>query len=66
MTVETKLPFEQEYIRSFSTEMGEPLGLQSFVFKHLQKLENLPMPRPDKTKIDKWNFTQFRTAYCRK
>ena len=25
----------------------------------LAKVEQLPMPKPDKTKIDKWNFTEF-------
>ena len=35
------------------------LGLQSFEFKRLLSWMNLPMPKPDKTKIDKWNFSDF-------
>ncbi|MDT0162328.1 Fe-S cluster assembly protein SufD [Bacillus sp. AG4(2022)] len=59
MTIETKLPFDKEYISSFSKEMGEPAWLTELRVKALADAETLPMPRPDKTKIDKWNFTQF-------
>ena len=33
--------------------------LTDFRVQALEQAENLPMPKPDKTKIDKWNFTQF-------
>jgi Fe-S cluster assembly protein SufD len=59
MTTETKLPFEKDFVRSFSKEMGEPAWLEEFRLNALNNFENLPMPRPDKTKIDKWNFTQL-------
>lgn len=59
MTTEIKLPFDQDYISSFSKEMGEPAWLTEFRTQALAKAEILPMPRPDKTKIDKWNFTDF-------
>ncbi|WP_210365229.1 Fe-S cluster assembly protein SufD [Bacillus sp. REN3] len=59
MTTETKLPFDQEYISSFSKEMNEPEWLTQLRVQSLGKAEGLAMPRPDKTKIDKWNFTQF-------
>lgn len=59
MTTEVKLPFDQEYISSFSKEMGEPSWLTELRLKALTDAQSLPMPSPDKTKIDKWNFTQF-------
>ena len=60
MTTETKLPFEKEDIRSFSTQNNEPAWLTELRVQAFSDLENLPMPKPDKTKIDKWNFSSFR------
>ncbi|PAE19968.1 Fe-S cluster assembly protein SufD [Bacillus sp. 7504-2] len=59
MTTEIKLPFDKEYVSSFSREMGEPAWLTTLRLEALEKVDALPLPRPDKTKIDKWNFTQF-------
>lgn len=59
MTTETKLPFDKGFVSSYSKEMNEPAWLTEFRLKALDHFEELPMPRPDKTKIDKWNFTQF-------
>lgn len=59
MTIETKLPFDKEYVSSFSKEMGEPEWLTSLRLEALEKIDYLPLPKPDKTKIDNWNFTQF-------
>jgi len=59
MTTEIKLPFDQENVRSFSKETSEPAWFEELRLKALTDFEQLPMPRPDKTKIDKWNFTQF-------
>ncbi|WP_449537454.1 Fe-S cluster assembly protein SufD [Ferdinandcohnia sp. Marseille-Q9671] len=59
MTIDTKLPFDKDYVRGFSSNLGEPSWLQELRLQALEKAEDLPMPRPDKTKIDKWNFTQF-------
>ncbi|MBX9974213.1 Fe-S cluster assembly protein SufD [Cytobacillus firmus] len=59
MTTEIKLPFDKEYVSSFSKDMGEPAWLTELRLNALANAENLPMPRPDKTKIDNWNFTQF-------
>lgn len=60
MTIEMKLPFEQEDIRSLSAQNNEPTWLTELRVQAFSDLENLPMPKPDKTKIDKWNFTSFR------
>ncbi|WP_409295200.1 Fe-S cluster assembly protein SufD [Peribacillus sp. SCS-26] len=59
MTTEIKLPFDQEYVRSFSKQNNEPGWLTELRTASLAAYENLPLPRPDKTKIDKWNFTGF-------
>lgn len=59
MTTETKWAFDQEYITSFSKEMNEPAWLTELRVQSLAKAEDLSLPRPEKTKIDKWNFTQF-------
>lgn len=58
MSTETKL-FDQEYISSFSKNMGEPAWLTEFRLQALANSENLPMPKPDKTNIKNWNLTQF-------
>ncbi|ETI70551.1 Fe-S cluster assembly protein SufD [Neobacillus vireti] len=59
MTTETKLSFDNGKVSSFSKAMSEPAWFEEFRLKALTDFEQLPMPRPDKTKIDKWNFTQF-------
>ena len=53
------MPFDKEYISSFSKEMGEPTWLTDLRIHALEQAENLPLPKADKTKIEKWNFTQF-------
>ncbi|MEH7178997.1 Fe-S cluster assembly protein SufD [Neobacillus vireti] len=61
MTTETNLSFDKDFVRSFSKESNEPAWMEEFRLNALELSETLPMPRPDKTKIDKWNFTQFDT-----
>ncbi|MCG8397093.1 Fe-S cluster assembly protein SufD [Bacillus atrophaeus] len=59
MTLETKLSVDQEYVKSFSEKQQEPAWLKNLRLQALEQAENLPMPKPDKTKITNWNFTQF-------
>lgn len=59
MTTDIKLPFDQEYLSSFSKDMNEPSWLTELRVNALQQADALPMPRPDKTNIKNWNFTQF-------
>ncbi|CAG9609659.1 Fe-S cluster assembly protein SufD [Pseudoneobacillus rhizosphaerae] len=59
MTIDTKLPFDQEYVVNFSKENSEPAWLSELRINALASAEQLPLPKPDKTKINKWNFTQF-------
>ncbi|WP_374724418.1 Fe-S cluster assembly protein SufD [Calidifontibacillus erzurumensis] len=60
MTVETKLPYGSEYVRQLSTTLGEPEWLRELRLKALEKVDTLPLPKADKTKIDNWNFTNFQ------
>ncbi|TYR80033.1 Fe-S cluster assembly protein SufD [Priestia megaterium] len=59
MTIDTKLPFDQEYVSNFSKEAAEPNWLLDLRLQALAKAEDLPLPTPDKTNITKWNFTSF-------
>jgi len=63
MTVETKLPFDKEYIEQFSKERNEPEWMTSLRTEALEHAEALDMPEPDKTKITNWNFTDFKHAF---
>lgn len=59
MTIDTKMAIDQDYIRSFSTEKGEPAWLTNLRVKALALADEIPMPNPDKTRITKWNLTEF-------
>lgn len=59
MTVETKMALTEQDVRSFSAHMNEAAWMADFRADALAKVEQLPMPKPDKTKIDKWNFMDF-------
>ena len=59
MTVETKLAITEQDVRSYSTAKQEPTWFAEYRVQALQAAQDLPMPTPDKTKIDKWNFTNF-------
>ncbi|WP_096202518.1 Fe-S cluster assembly protein SufD [Bacillus sp. FJAT-45350] len=59
MSVETKLAFDQDYIKQFSKDQGEPDWLLQQRLQSLELAERLELPKPDKTNITKWNFTEF-------
>jgi Fe-S cluster assembly protein SufD len=60
MSVDTSLRFDKDYVNGFSSSRQEPAWLQELRLQALESAQNLPMPKPDKTKIDKWNFTDFK------
>ncbi|MFU0792039.1 Fe-S cluster assembly protein SufD [Cerasibacillus sp. JNUCC 74] len=60
MTVETKLPYDKEYIEQFSKERNEPAWMLELRVQALEQADTLELPKPDKTKIGKWNFTEFK------
>ncbi|CAM3203722.1 Fe-S cluster assembly protein SufD [Filibacter tadaridae] len=59
MTVETKVALTEQDVHSYSVKVNEADWMADFRTNALAKVEQLPMPKPDKTKIDKWNFTEF-------
>lgn len=62
MTVETKLPYDKDYIKQFSEERNEPAWMSSLRLDALEQADTLEMPKPDKTKIGRWNFSRFKHA----
>ena len=61
MTVETKLSVTAQDVRSFSEANNEPSWLTELRERALADVETLPMVKPDKTNVEKWNFTEFPT-----
>lgn len=59
MTVETKLTLTEQDVRSFSASHSEPEAFTNLRVQALAAAEALPLPKPDKTKITNWNFTDF-------
>lgn len=59
MTVETKLALSAQEVRSFSQNNNEPAAFADFRVAALEKAAELALPKPDKTNITKWNFTEF-------
>lgn len=60
MTVETKLPYDKEYISQFSRDKNEPEWMRDLRLQALDQVDSLEMPKPDKTKITRWNFSKFK------
>ena len=59
MTVETKLALSAQEVRSFSEINNEPVAFADFRVSALEKAAALELPKPDRTNITKWNFTDF-------
>src|SRR5690606_36625328 len=60
MTTDTQHSLDKSYIESYSKANNEPEWFTSFRLAALEKMDTLEMPKPDKTKIDRWNFTSFK------
>ncbi|MBS4195240.1 Fe-S cluster assembly protein SufD [Lederbergia citri] len=59
MTIDTKMNIDQDYIRSFSSQKSEPEWLTELRVNALALAYEKALPKPDKTRINKWNFTEF-------
>ncbi|OIJ18856.1 Fe-S cluster assembly protein SufD [Anaerobacillus alkalidiazotrophicus] len=59
MSVDTKLQFDREYITNLSKDANEPEWFLNSRISSLELVGTKELPKPDKTKIEKWNFTQF-------
>lgn len=60
MTTLTKVPFDEKYIEEFSDKHNEPVWMKELRLEGLDLANNLELPKPDKTKINRWNFTKFK------
>jgi Fe-S cluster assembly protein SufD len=63
MSVDTndmKLTYDKAYIQEFSKARNEPEWLLDLRLRGFELSSELPMPRPEKTKINNWNFTSFK------
>ncbi|HJV47454.1 MAG TPA: Fe-S cluster assembly protein SufD [Bacillota bacterium] len=59
MSVDTKLNFDQETITQFSKQSGEPDWMLNLRLQGINQYQELPLPKLEKTKIDKWNIDTF-------
>lgn len=62
MTVKTKLPYDKDYIEQFSKDRNEPEWMKSLRLQAIEQANELDLPQPDKTRIGRWNFTNFKHA----
>lgn len=60
MTTLTEVPFDHKYIEQFSKEKNEPNWMTTLRLEALDLANSLELPKPDKTNINRWNFTQFK------
>jgi Fe-S cluster assembly protein SufD len=56
MSVEMKLRFDREAIVHYSKQVQEPDWMLNLRLQSLEQYEQLPLPKLEKTKIDKWNM----------
>src|SRR5690625_3658364 len=60
MTTLATVPFDNKYIEQFSKEKNEPKWMKEIRLEGLDLAQSLELPKPDKTNITRWNFTQFK------
>ncbi|MFD2922712.1 Fe-S cluster assembly protein SufD [Halobacillus naozhouensis] len=60
MTVKVSLPYDKEYVTQFSQGLNEPEWMKTLRLRALDKSASLEMPKPDKTNVSKWNFSDFK------
>ncbi len=59
MTTETNISYDKNSIEALSKKNNEPAWFAALRQSALASATELPLPKPDKTKIDTWNFTNF-------
>lgn len=59
MSAET-IVFDETYIREFSKRQNEPDWFLNLRLRGLELSKELALPKPDKTKIEHWNFHDFK------
>src|SRR5690625_738511 len=58
MTIVLNIPFEEQYVEEFSKSKNEPAWMVSLRKEGLELAGSLPLPEPDKTNINRWNFIE--------
>ncbi|WP_411349503.1 Fe-S cluster assembly protein SufD [Paenibacillus sp. WLX2291] len=61
MTLQTILPLSAEALKSLSQQKNEPAWLTESRLSALELASRLELPKPEKTKIDKWNLSEYGT-----
>ncbi|RKL65484.1 Fe-S cluster assembly protein SufD [Salipaludibacillus neizhouensis] len=61
MTTEITFPVNQQDLASFSKDQQEPKWFADLRLSSLEKALTLNLPKPEKTNITKWSFTDFDT-----
>src|SRR5699024_10820800 len=64
MTVETKLAYDEDYIKQFSKSRQEPDWMTTLRLEAIQQAHNLDMRKPDKTNISRWKYTRSNHEYA--
>jgi len=59
MSVDTGILFDQKTVNQLSEKHREPDWMRQFRLDALQAAGRLDLPRVQKTRIDRWNFTRF-------
>lgn len=59
MKTKTTIPYDKQYIEQFSSANNEPAWMKEIRLDAFDQIESLDMPKPDKTNINRWNFTNF-------
>lgn len=59
MSVETQLLFDSNVVTQLSEKQQEPDWMLQSRLDALQNAAKLPLPKLEKTNIDRWNFTRF-------
>ncbi|WP_059051754.1 Fe-S cluster assembly protein SufD [Paenibacillus senegalimassiliensis] len=59
MTTQTVLPVEAEQLKQISQKQGEPVWLTESRTKALRLAEGLDLPKLEKTRLDRWNLSNF-------
>lgn len=59
-TITNQLSYEKTDIEKFSKEKNEPAWMTQFRTEAFDASAHLAMPQPDKTNINRWNFTEFK------
>lgn len=59
MSAET-IAYDETYVRKLSESRKEREWLLELRLKGLELSEQLAMPKPDKTRIDRWNYSAFK------